>query len=176
MEHLRGFPSRSAFAVIYPTGVPSVAETWAERVGWRLASIAGASHYSLAFRRSGELLRVVNLHGVRMARGRLPPGKRFAAHHGVYGIENRQALDGRDLASGDWIAEILDVARRIRECRPRGQAQSVRITRLGEVDPIAGYLVGQSAISRGPFPGTLVEVVEDIPKLGEVTGAPACIH
>ncbi len=75
-----------------------------------------------------------------IARGPLPCGKGFAAHHGVDGVEDGQAIDIRHATNGDRIGEILDRAVSVDERRPHGKAWAVWIARLGEVDPVAGHL------------------------------------
>ena len=109
-----------------------------------------------------RLARIVNLNRAGTARSGLPLCKRLAAHHGVDGIEDGQALDIRYSANGIGSPRYRPCSPRC-ECRPQGKARSVRIARPGEVDPIAGHLVGQASIARGPFPRRLVQVVEDIP-------------
>src|ERR1700683_4522139 len=103
-----------------------------------------------------------------IACGPLPCGKGLAAHHGVDGVEDGQASNIRHAANGDRIGEILDLAVSVDERRPHGKTWAVWIARLGEIHPVAGYLTGQFPISRGPVPGRLIKVVEDIPELGEV--------
>src|ERR1022692_2590099 len=102
--------------------------------------------------------------------------KRFAAHHGVDGVEDGHAIDIRHATNDDRIGEILDLALRIGKRRPRGKAWAVWIARLREVDPVAGHLAGQFPVSRSPVPGRLVQVVEDVPELGVVARAPTPVY
>lgn len=81
-------------------------------------------------------------------------------------------MDIRDAANGDRIAQILNLAFRIGERRPRRKTRPVWIAGSRKVDPVAGHLLSQLPISRSPVPGRLVQVVEDIPELGEVARAP----
>src|SRR5260370_39619680 len=82
-------------------------------------------------------------------------------------------MDIRNAANGDRIAQILNLVLRISEHRPRGKARAIWITRSREVGPVAGHLLRQLPICRSPVPGRLVQVVEDIPELGEMARAPA---
>ena len=49
------------------------------------------------------------------------------------------------------IAQILNLAPRSGERRPRGKARAVWISRSREVDPVAGHLLSQLPICRGQF-------------------------
>jgi hypothetical protein len=94
----------------------------------------------------------------------------------IHGVKDGQAIDIRHAANDDRIGEILDLALCLDERRPRGQTWAVWIARLCEVDPVAGHFASQFPISRGPLPGRLVQVVEDVPELGEVARAPTRVH
>lgn len=102
-------------------------------------------------------------------------GKWLAAHHRVDGIKDPQAIDIRHTVNGDRIADIQNLAIRIGERRPLRKTPTVRISRLREVDPVAGHLLGHSPVRLAPAPGLLVQMVEHIPEFGEVARAPTCV-
>src|SRR5579862_9395291 len=87
---------------------------------------------------------------------RLPCGKGPASHRRVDGIEDAQSMDIRNPAHGDRISETLNLALRIGERRPWRKARAVWIARAREGDPIAGHLLCQLPICRGPVPRRLV--------------------
>ena len=108
--------------------------------------------------------------------GRLARGKWLAAQGGVDTVEDAEALNTRYPTNSDRITEIQDLSIRVIKCRPQGEPGTIRIARLREVDPVSGNLVGHRPVCRGPAPRRLVEMVENIPELGEVTCAPTLVH
>jgi hypothetical protein len=52
-------------------------------------------------------------------------------------------MDICNAAYRDRIAQILNLAVRVGECRPQGKVVAVRIARPREVDPVTGYLLSQ---------------------------------
>ncbi len=95
-------------------------------------------------------------------------GKGLATNRRVDGVEGAQSMDVGNAADGDRIAQILNLALRISELRPRGKTRAVWIARSREVIPVAGHLFSQLPIGRSPVPRRLIQVVEDVPELGEV--------
>ncbi len=156
-----------------------------EQINWRVRCISKSSptdarglSFTL-FSLLHDLLSVQNFEWFYSRRPLQRPlmcGKWLAAHGRVDGIEDGQALDIRHATNGDRIGEMLDFALRVGERRPRGEARPVRIARLREVGPLAGHLLSQLPICCRPAPGRPVEVVEDIPELGEVARAPTRVH
>src|ERR1039457_5441759 len=102
----------------------------------------------------------------------LPRGKWLATCARVDGIEDPKTIDISHPVHGDRIAEIQNLALPVGERWPRGKG-AVRIARPGEVDPVAGYFLGHLPICRSPLPRLLIQMVEDIPELGEVAHATA---
>jgi hypothetical protein len=77
----------------------------------------------------------------------LPCGKGLATHRRVDGLEDAQSMDIRNAANGERIAQILNLALRIGERRPRGKARAIWIVPSREVDPVAGHLLSQLPIT-----------------------------
>src|SRR5260370_10720045 len=104
-----------------------------------------------------------------------PYSKWRATHRRIDSIEDLQTNNVRYSTDGDRIAEIDDLAIGVKR-RPHGHALAVRIARSREVDPVAGHFLGHFPICHAPVPRRLIEMIEDIPELGEVARAPTFVH
>jgi len=77
---------------------------------------------------------------------RSPCNKWRATHVRVDSIEDLEAIEIRYRTNGDGIAEIQNLAVRVRERGPQGKTPGVRITRAHEVGPVTGYLLGDFSV------------------------------
>lgn len=103
-------------------------------------------------------------------------GNRLAPDACVDSIKHLQALHIRHIARGRRIAEILDLAVLAGKRAPSWEAPAIRIAGPREIDPVAGYFLGQIPVGWTPAPWLLIEMVEDVPEFREVARAPTFVH